>query len=99
MPKPRTAVCVPSTDPVYGELDLTGIDFGAIIALASTSEELAHLTHRMLQALDGYWLHYDGYNGNGHPKCDGAEERWWGRFEKYRARVESLIALNAGAAQ
>ena len=45
----------------------------------------------MLQALDAYWLHYDGYNGTGHPRCEGAEERWWNRYERYRAKVEACL--------
>ena len=53
--------------------------------------DLAHWTRRMLQALDAYWLHYEGYDGFGHPRTEGAEERWWGRFERYRARVEATI--------
>lgn len=75
-----------------GALDLTGIDLGAIIALAGTSEELSHWTHRMLQALDAYWLHYEGYSGKGQPLSPSTEEDWWIRFEKYRRRVEGLIA-------
>ena len=56
--------------------------------------ELAHWTHRMLQALDGYWLWCDGWQGprDRYPRSESTAEDWWHRFEKYRARVELLIA-------
>lgn len=58
-----------------------------------TAADLAHWTRRMLQALDGYWLHYEGWNGapDRHPRSESGEYEWWCRFEKYRARVEALL--------
>ena len=48
----------------------------------------------MLQALDGYWLWCDGWQGprDRYPRSESTAEDWWHRFEKYRARVELLIA-------
>jgi hypothetical protein len=54
--------------------------------------DLQHWTRRMLQALDAYWLHYEGYHGNGMPRSQSGEEEWWHRFEKYRKRVEALLS-------
>lgn len=58
------------------------------------SDDLRHWTRRMLQALDGYWLHYDGWNGDPkrYPRSRSDQEDWWNRFEKYRARVQALLA-------
>lgn len=60
---------------------------------ASTDLDLAHWTRRMLQALDAYWLWWEGWNGpkNRYPRSLSTAEDWWIRFEKYRARVEALI--------
>jgi len=54
-------------------------------------EDLAHNVRRMLQALDGYWLHWEGYHGRGNPRSDSTAEDWWHRFEKYRAKAEALL--------
>jgi hypothetical protein len=51
--------------------------------------DLQHNTRRMLQALDAYWLHWDGYNGKGHPRSEATAEDWWIRFERYRKKVEA----------
>lgn len=55
--------------------------------------DLEHRTRRMLQALHGYWLWYDGWQGpqNRYPRSRSTAEDWWGRFEKYRKRVEELL--------
>lgn len=54
-------------------------------------DDLAHWTHRMLQALDIYWLHYDPPRRMDRVRSESTVEDWWIRFEKYRGRVESLI--------
>ena len=61
------------------------------------SDDLRHWTRRMLQALDGYWLHYDGWNGDPkrYPRSRSDQEDWWNRFEKYRARVQALLSPRA----
>ena len=57
--------------------------------------DLAHYTKRMLQALDTYWAVYEGGSGTDKfswaARADGADERLWNRYERYRARVEKLI--------
>lgn len=55
--------------------------------------DLAHWTRRMLQALDAYWLWYDGWNGpqDRRPLSESTAEDWWYRFEKYRARVVAIL--------
>lgn len=53
---------------------------------------LPHHTRRMLQALDAYWLHCDGLPKGRYPRSRSTDEDWWGRFEKYRALVESQLA-------
>jgi hypothetical protein len=55
--------------------------------------DLAHWTRRMLQALDIYWLHSGGLS---HARwltvrSTSTDEDWWIRYERYRARVESLL--------
>lgn len=53
---------------------------------------LPHYTRRMLQALDGYWLHCDGLPPRErHPRSRSTAEDWWTRFEKYRALVEGQL--------
>lgn len=61
------------------------------------ADDLRHWTRRMLQALNAYWLHYDGYHGRGNPCSMSTGEDWWIRFEKYQARVESLLAEDGAA--
>lgn len=58
-----------------------------------SSDDLAHWTHRMLQALDAYWQHCDGLGPSkwNTVRSQSNDEDWWIRFEKYRARVEGLI--------
>jgi hypothetical protein len=63
----------------------------ALAGVQAKPNDLAHWTHRMLQALDAYWLHYDGYDGRGNPRSESTGEDWWHRFERYRARVEGII--------
>lgn len=60
-------------------------------------EDIAHYTRRMLQALDGYWLWWEGWNGprDRRPLSESTAEDWWARFERYRARVEALLLLKA----
>ena len=57
--------------------------------------DLAHYTKRMLQALDAYWSVCEGGHGLGSfrsfERAETADERLWGRFERYRAKVEALI--------
>jgi len=54
--------------------------------------DLAHWTRRMLQALDAYWAHYEGWNlPRREPRSRSDQEDWWHRFERYRARVEALL--------
>lgn len=57
------------------------------------SDGLAHWTRRMLQALDGYWLHCEGLppRKSDTVRSQSTAEDWWIRFEKYRARVESEL--------
>ena len=52
---------------------------------------LPHYTRRMLQALDAYWLHYDGLPSGRYPRGRYDAETWWTRFEKYRALVEGQL--------
>jgi hypothetical protein len=53
---------------------------------------LPHYTRRMLQALDGYWAHCEGGNGQRHHNFRASlAEDWWTRFEKYRALVERQL--------
>ncbi len=52
---------------------------------------LPHYTRRMLQALDGYWLHCDGLPKGRYPKSRSTMEDWWYRFEKYRKLVEGEL--------
>ena len=52
---------------------------------------LPHNVRRMLQALDGYWLHCDGLPKGRYPRSRSNDEDWWGRFEKYRAKVEAEL--------
>jgi hypothetical protein len=54
-------------------------------------EDLAHNTRRMLQALDGYWLHCDGLPPGRYPRGRYDSEDWWDRFEKYRGKVVTLL--------
>lgn len=58
--------------------------------------DLAHYTHRMLQALDCYWEHCEGLSDSKQRTVrsfsDGGD--WWNRYEKYRTRVEELIKQN-----
>ena len=61
--------------------------------LEAERRDLKHWAHRMLQALDGYWLHCDGLS---HKKwhtvrSQSTDEDWWNRYERYRARVEGLL--------
>lgn len=62
-------------------------------AMCIRRDELAHWTHRMLQALDCYWMWCDGWAGpsNRWPRSESTAEDWWTRFEKYRQRVEDLL--------
>jgi hypothetical protein len=55
--------------------------------------DLRHWTHRMLQALDIYWLHCDGLGPRkwDSVRSDSNAEDWWIRFEKYRERVEAAL--------
>jgi len=64
-----------------------------IIELQTENFELKHATRRMLQALDGYWLHCDGLPYSKETKVRGRYELedWWNRFEKYRKEVERLL--------
>jgi len=57
--------------------------------------DLPHLTRRMLQALDAYWLHCDGLPSNRYPRSQSDAEDWWHRFEKYRAQVEDELEATA----
>jgi hypothetical protein len=41
-------------------------------------ERLEHVTRRMLQALDAYWLHCDGLPRGRHPRGRYDAEEWWG---------------------
>ena len=50
-----------------------------------------HSTRRMLQALDGYWLHCDGLPKGRYPRSASTAEDWWYRFERYRRDVEAGI--------
>lgn len=60
-----------------------------ITALEIALEEREWAARRMLQALDAYWLSYEGL-----PSLDGKKryprgrydaEDWWNRYERYRA--------------
>jgi hypothetical protein len=55
--------------------------------------ELAHWTNRMLQALDAYWEHCEGLSERKLKtvRSTSTDEDWWIRYEKYRARVETLV--------
>lgn len=53
--------------------------------------DLHHYTRRMFQALDAYWLHYDGLPKGRHPRGRYELEDWWNRFEKYREFVEWML--------
>jgi hypothetical protein len=55
---------------------------------AADLPSLQHYTRRMLQALDGYWLHCDGLPEARRPRSPSNAEDWWCRFERYRALVE-----------
>jgi hypothetical protein len=54
--------------------------------------ELQWATRRMLQALDGYWLHCDGLPRDRRPLSRSDAGDWWGRWEKYRKIVETCLA-------
>lgn len=57
---------------------------------------LQHATRRMLQALDGYWAHCEGGNGQRHHNFrQSLAEDWWTRFERYRREVEQLLKAEA----
>jgi hypothetical protein len=58
--------------------------------------EFAHNTLRMLQALDAYWLHYDGLPRSSHPRGLYDQEDWWTRFQKYRKLVEDDLRAARG---
>jgi len=64
-----------------------------VIALLERHDDVAHYTRRMLQALDGYWMWCDGWQGSANrwPRSESTAEDWWIRFEKYRAKVEELL--------
>lgn len=55
--------------------------------------DLVHATRRMLQALDAYWLGYEGLPRNRHPRGSYTSEEWWHRFELYRRQVDAIIAV------
>lgn len=69
------------------------------ISEATQLPVLEHATRRMLQALDGYWLHCDGLPPRKYDKVRGKyrEEDWWWRFDRYRIEVENLLRPRAGA--
>ena len=50
-------------------------------------EDLRHNIRRMLQALDAYWMNYEGRPFNKMPRGKYTAEDWWHRYEKYRALV------------
>lgn len=52
---------------------------------------LPHNVKRMLQALDGYWAHCDGWTKKKYPRSQSTAEDWWIRFEKYRSKVEAEL--------
>lgn len=68
---------------------MTWEDVAALRERVAELEDLAHWTRRMLQALDAYWLHCEGYQGPGNPRSASTDEDWWNRFERYRKRVEA----------
>jgi hypothetical protein len=56
--------------------------------------DLRHNTRRMLQALDAYWLHYDGLPKPPRGRYD--QEDWWHRFTQYRKLVEDELRAARG---
>lgn len=60
------------------------------------SADLRHNTRRMLQALDAYWLHWDGLPARRDDtvRSESTGEDWWHRFETYRTRVEADLAAH-----
>jgi len=50
-------------------------------------KDLQHNTRRMLQALDAYWMNYEGHPLHKMPRGKYTAEDWWHRYEKYRALV------------
>lgn len=63
------------------------------------ARDLEHAVRRMLQALDGYWLHCDGLPDakirTVRSHSDAGD--WWHRFERYRERVERLLKPTVAA--
>lgn len=57
--------------------------------------ERQRLTTRMLQALDAYWLGYEGLPTNRNPRGRFDSEDWWFRYERYRTELLAL-ATEAG---
>ena len=55
------------------------------------ADDLAHVTRRMLQALDAYWLGYDGLPTGRNPRGKYDSEDWWTRYEGYRSQVEAIL--------
>ncbi len=54
------------------------------------ARDLDHNTRRMLQALDAYWLGYEGLPKGRNPRGKYDSADWWNRYERYRAKVEAV---------
>lgn len=62
--------------------------------LAYVLRERERLTRRMLQALDAYWLMYEGLPKGRRPRGKFDSEDWWFRFERYRSELTELLAVS-----
>lgn len=83
------------TAKVAGELRRDPVNLidllGAVTDHEERHEDLQHNTRRMLQALDAYWLGYEGLPKGRYPRGRYESEDWWNRFEKYREKVEAAL--------